>query len=62
MTLAARTAPKAVGIDSLTIECSGVQDRESIADTMLQIAQETGMDFFRADGGNRPGPAVGSSM
>jgi uncharacterized ferredoxin-like protein len=50
MALAARTAPKAVGLDSIVIETVTEKDRERIAATMIQIAQETGMDFFRANG------------
>jgi uncharacterized ferredoxin-like protein len=50
MALAARTAPKAVGIDSLTIEIVTGKDQEKIAAKMIQIAAETGMDFFRING------------
>lgn len=50
MAVAARTAPKAVGIDSLVIECVSAKDQEKIADRMVQIARETGMDFFRVNG------------
>lgn len=50
MALAARTAPKAVGIDSLTITTVSEKDRVRIADKMLQIADEKGMDFFRTNG------------
>jgi len=47
MALAARTAPKAVGFDSITIEIVTGKDQEKIAGRMVQIATETGMDFFR---------------
>ncbi|MFA5221282.1 MAG: DUF2148 domain-containing protein [Methanoregula sp.] len=50
MALAARTAPKAVGIDSLTIEIVTGKDLEKIAAKMIQIAEETHMDFFRVNG------------
>jgi len=50
MALAARTAPKAVGLDSLTIEIVTAKDQEKIAVKMIAIAKETGMDFFRVNG------------
>jgi uncharacterized ferredoxin-like protein len=50
MALAARTAPKAVGLDSLTIEIVTAKDQEKIAAKMIAIAKETGMDFFRING------------
>jgi uncharacterized ferredoxin-like protein len=50
MALAARTAPKAVGIDSLTIEIVSAPDREKIAAMMIRMAAESGMDFFRVNG------------
>jgi len=42
MALAARTAPKAVGLDSITIEIVTGKDQEKIAEKMFQIAAETG--------------------
>ena len=50
MALAARTAPKAVGIDSITIEIISGKEQEKIAEKMILIAAETGMDFFRING------------
>lgn len=50
MALAARTAPKAVGLDSLTIEVVSEKEQEKIASEMARIAKETGMDFFRTNG------------
>ncbi|ACL17773.1 ferredoxin domain-containing protein [Methanosphaerula palustris] len=50
MALAARTAPKAVGLDSLAIEVVGRKEQEIIAGEMIRIAKETGMDFFRTNG------------
>ncbi|MGA3199624.1 MAG: hypothetical protein ABSD89_09490 [Halobacteriota archaeon] len=50
MALAARTAPKAVGLDSITIEIVTGKDQEKVAEKMIQIAAETDMDFFRING------------
>jgi uncharacterized ferredoxin-like protein len=50
MALAARTAPKAVGLDSIIIEIISGKEQEKIAEKMTQIAGETGMDFFRING------------
>jgi len=50
MALAARTAPKAVGLDSIVIEVVTGKDQEKIAVKMIQMAKETGMDFFRTNG------------
>jgi uncharacterized ferredoxin-like protein len=50
MALAARTAPKAVGLDSISIEIVTGKDQEKIGDKMIQIAGKTGMDFFRING------------
>ena len=50
MAMAARTAPKACGIDSITVEITTGKEQEKIADTMIQIAKETGMVFFRING------------
>jgi uncharacterized ferredoxin-like protein len=47
MALAARTAPKAVGIDSVTIEIAMGPDLEKIAGKMTEIGTEKGMKFFR---------------
>jgi uncharacterized ferredoxin-like protein len=47
MALAARTAPKAVGIDSVAIEIVMGQDIEKIACKMTEIGTENGMEFFR---------------
>ena len=50
MALAARTAPKAVGLDSIAIEIVTGKDQEKIAEKMIAIAEENGMDFFRTNG------------
>ncbi|MGB7787549.1 ferredoxin domain-containing protein [Methanoregula sp.] len=50
MALAARTAPKAVGIDSVKIEVLTGKEQEKLADAMVTGAKETGFDFFRING------------
>lgn len=50
MALAARTAPKACGLDSLTIEVATDKEKEKIAEKMIALAKENGMDFFRING------------
>ena len=50
MALAARTAPKAVGLDSIIIEIVTGKEQEKIGEKMIKIAAETGMDFFRVNG------------
>lgn len=50
MALAARTAPKACGLDSIVIEIVTGKDQEKIGEKMIQIAAETGMEFFRING------------
>jgi uncharacterized ferredoxin-like protein len=50
MALAARTAPKAVGLDSIEIEIVTGKVQEKIGDKMIQVAAATGMDFFRING------------
>jgi uncharacterized ferredoxin-like protein len=50
MALAARTAPKAVGLDSITIEIVSDEVQARIADKMIEIGQNTGMDFFKING------------
>jgi uncharacterized ferredoxin-like protein len=50
MALAARTAPKACGIDSIKIEIVTGKEQEKIAEEMVRIAKETGMVFFRING------------
>ena len=50
MALAARTAPKAVGIDSIVVEIVTGSEQEKIGEKMIQIAAKTGMDFFRTNG------------
>jgi uncharacterized ferredoxin-like protein len=50
MVLAARTAPKAVGIDSIRTEVLTGKEQEKLADAMVAGAKETGFDFFRVNG------------
>lgn len=50
MALSARTAPKAVGLDSISVEIVTGEDLETIGERMIHIATETGMDFFRTNG------------
>jgi uncharacterized ferredoxin-like protein len=50
MALAARTAPKAVGIDSIRIEVLTGKEQGKLADAMIAGAKETGFDFFRING------------
>ena len=50
MALAARTAPKAAGLDSIEIEIVTGKEQDKIGDKMIHIAAGTGMDFFRVNG------------
>ncbi len=50
MALAARTAPKAVGLDSIRIEIVTGKEKAKIADEMVKIGKETGMGFFLLNG------------
>jgi uncharacterized ferredoxin-like protein len=50
MVLAARTAPKAVGIDSIAVEILAGKEKEQLGDRMIAWADELGMDFFRVNG------------
>jgi uncharacterized ferredoxin-like protein len=50
MALAARTAPKACGIDSIEIAVISGKEQEKLGDELIRIAAETGVDFFRING------------
>jgi len=50
MTLAARTAPKACGLDSIKIEIVTGKEQKALGDKMIAAAKETGMDFLRING------------
>jgi len=45
MALSARTAPKAVGLDSIKIEILTGKDQEKHANQMIKRAKELKMDF-----------------
>lgn len=51
MALAARTAPKSVGLDSIVVEVVQGGELAKIADEMVRIAGEKGKGFFRVNGG-----------
>ena len=50
MALSARTAPKAVGLDSIKIEILTGKDQENLANQMIKQGKELKMDFFRING------------
>jgi len=50
MTLAARTAPKACGLDSIKIEVLSGKEQTALGNKMITTAKETGMDFLRING------------
>jgi uncharacterized ferredoxin-like protein len=53
MCVAARTAPKARGIDQITTAVvEDMQEREQIAERMRQIGERCGADFFARDAQN----------
>ena len=50
MALSARTAPKAVRLDSIKIEILTGKDQEKLANQMIKRGTELKMDFFRING------------
>ncbi len=50
MALAARTAPKAVGIDSISIEVLAGKEQAKLGDEMIKMGKASGFDFFRING------------
>ena len=50
MAIAARTAPKAVGLDSIHIEVLTGKEQEKLANQMIKIGKEIKMDFFWING------------
>jgi len=50
MAIAARTAPKACGLDSIKVEIVTGKEQSALADGMIAAAKETGMDFLRING------------
>lgn len=49
MCVAARTAPKAKGIDNLVTLIVNGQDKEQLSAEMRRVAKESGMEFFDRD-------------
>jgi len=52
MLAAARTAPKGCGADNLVALMIDGEEKDSLANQMRKIAQETGEDFYARDGRN----------
>ena len=50
MALSARTAPKAVGLDSIKVEVLTGKDQEKLANLMIQQGKDLRIDFFRVNG------------
>ncbi|MCX6681694.1 MAG: DUF2148 domain-containing protein [Methanoregula sp.] len=50
MALSARTAPKAVGIDSIAIEVLTGKDQTKLAQEMIRDGEALKLDFFRING------------
>ena len=50
MAIAARTAPKAVGLDSIHIEVLTGKEQEKLANQMIKMGKEIKMDFFWING------------
>jgi len=50
MALSARTAPKAVGMDSIKIEVLTGKDQDKLANQMIKMGKELKIDFFRING------------
>ena len=50
MALAARTAPKAAGIDSIKIEVLAGKEQAKLGDEMIRMGKASGLDFFRING------------
>ena len=52
MCLAARTAPKAKGVDNLTTMVLEGEEKDQLTTQMRAIAKETELEFFERDAGN----------
>jgi uncharacterized ferredoxin-like protein len=50
MAIAARTAPKACGLDSIKIGIVTGKEQQALGNKMIAAAKETGMDFLRING------------
>ncbi len=51
MALSARTAPKAVGLDSIHVEVLTGKDQDKLAARMIKTGKELKIDFIRINGG-----------
>ena len=58
MCVAARTAPKARGVDNLVTMVVNGKEKEQLSAEMRRIAQESGMQFFERDANNLDKAAV----
>jgi len=52
MAAAAKTAPKACGLDNIVVLVLDGSEKNALADEMRAIAKATGADFFERDAGN----------
>jgi uncharacterized ferredoxin-like protein len=50
MALSARTAPKAMGLDSIKLEVLTGKDQDKLANQMIKTGKELKIDFFRING------------
>jgi uncharacterized ferredoxin-like protein len=50
MALSARTAPKAVGLDSIKFEVLTGKDQDKLANQMIKTGKELAIDFFKING------------
>ncbi|HUT37899.1 MAG TPA: DUF2148 domain-containing protein [Methanoregula sp.] len=50
MALSARTAPKAVGLDSIKVQVLTGKDQDKLAKQMIKMGKEVKIDFFRING------------
>ncbi|MCI2061418.1 MAG: DUF2148 domain-containing protein [Eubacteriaceae bacterium] len=52
MMAAIRTAPKGCGMDNVTAVIVSGEDKQKLADSMMEIHEETGLDFMKRDAEN----------
>ena len=50
MALSARTAPKAVGLDSIKVQVLTGKDQDKLSKQMIKMGKEVKIDFFRNNG------------
>ena len=50
MALSARTAPKAVGLDSIKVDVLTGKEQDKVANQMIKTGKELKIDFFRVNG------------